>query len=264
VTADDVEFGDDMLLWSYGINLGLSDPDDTLSDHAAESRASQRAERLRSYVDGLLHDWAADSARLVRTREACAAAKAEREAAGEESRVHGWDRALEIIDAAMARLDDADVVDETSRERFVAALTEELYPVSEPYRQGPLHRHSLLPRLGRRLQPVWWLRRQRARSDARFEDGLEPGLPSYRRILISLAGQEVGALRYQVCTDCRRGHIAKLGVDMEGMGLGSAAVERVIGMYPDVTWTTSGQYDTAKSFWARHGLQVGGGCEHLQ
>jgi GNAT superfamily N-acetyltransferase len=79
-----------------------------------------------------------------------------------------------------------------------------------------------------------------------------------------LEGQyKAGWLNYDVCLQCRRGHIWKLTIDDEHQrqGVGSLMLEAARRRHPGVRWTTSGQRREAKEFWAKVGARTGAGYQ---
>lgn len=169
--------------------------------------------------------------------------------------------AIEIAEAGLARIRAAGAdCDSRAHARLIDQLDAQFAWDPPTYRQGPFHRHRAIRRLLRRANPAWWLRRANAWRHTTFEDGPSPDDPRRnRRIVIIYRGVDAGRLDYRACAICRIGWVAKLTVDeeLQGRGIGTRALAKARACHPGYQWCTSGQYTTARTFWAQAARRSG-------
>ncbi len=94
-------------------------------------------------------------------------------------------------------------------------------------------------------------------------------------VTVTLHGEDIGKLSYQVCDTCRTVLICKDSIDLEyqGLGLGRRALLATLATAPDYEWTTTPQYDVSARFWQRMSRATGasltddpasaGPCPHM-
>lgn len=242
---------DNTLAWSYAINLNLVRGRDSQEE---DERAEYRR-RFNDYAETLLHDLEADPQRLA------AVAEHHREKLQQPGRDPNAAAAridhltIELAEAGLARLRAAGAEhDPAARARFFAQLDAEHSWNPPVYRQGPLHRHRAVRRILRRANPLWWLRRLDALASVTLDEGPSPDDPQYnRRVAISYRGLDIGRLDYRVCAACRIGWVGKISIDepYQGRGIATRALALTRSLHPGCRWCTSGQYVTARTFWAR-------------
>ncbi len=252
---DSEQLDDNTLAWGYAMNLDLVKSRDT--DTAEERAEYQR--RFDDYAQTLLYDLHADADRLIAVIE-------HHRTRAEVSTDHpGANRirllTVELAEAGLKRIRAADAEDdEEARERLYAELKAANTWTPAVYRQGPFHQHRAVRRILRRTNLVWWVRRLDARMSVSLDDSPSPDDPGHtRRVAISYRGQDIGRLDYRVCTNCRIGFVAKLSVDEEHQdrGIATRALAKTRLLYPGFQWCTSGQYVTARTFWARTARKSG-------
>jgi GNAT superfamily N-acetyltransferase len=270
--ATDDKFDDDVTqLWSYGTNAYLS-----YSDGEAPATLRRRVERYAKYV---VAEFDCDGQRLAAALRRC---REDAQLAQGEGKP-GWDDAIAIGEHAMALLHRHGAqVPGPARAALRSELEEWQFPTYDPYRQGLWHRHRLPRRLLRRLNP-WWLARRRQVNDQVCLEHYMDELRGYECIKIHLrdkttgdrARSDVGRMYFKVCDQCRRVLLAKMSVDddLQGLGLGTHAIDHAIDRTHDYTWYTTGQYDTARSYWQRIARRTGAGfrgpeagvvCKHMR
>ncbi|MEV5982539.1 GNAT family N-acetyltransferase [Streptomyces sp. NPDC052114] len=71
-------------------------------------------------------------------------------------------------------------------------------------------------------------------------------------LILDSADRAVGRLAYQVCHDCRLGHIGDIAVaaHWQGQGLARHALHTVLAPCPGYTWSTSRQSAQGRRFFA--------------
>lgn len=246
---------DNLLSWGYAANLNLDRGRAARSGPALE----EYQRRFTDYADTLLRDLGADAGRL----SAVIAHHRDRLAALDDATDGpGIDHlAIEIAEAGLARIHAAGAdSDLRAHARLIDQLEAQFAWSAPTYRQGLFHRHRAVRRLLRRVSPSWWLRRVNALRYAAFEDDPSPDDPRRtRRIVITYRGVDAGRLDYRACAACRIGWVAKLTVDeeLQGRGIGNRALAKARACYPGYQWCTSGQYTTARTFWAQAARRSG-------
>jgi GNAT superfamily N-acetyltransferase len=245
--------------FSYGLNMALTPP--------ATTPEQRYRERFTDYYQSLLCDLDADAARLAAVETGCLAELSI--LAADDGRRLAWETALDLTRAALQHVHDAGVDTEQSRQQLV----EQLHPAWEPtpYRQGLLHRHRLLRRALCRLDPRWWAARLAA-DRVQLVHHEPAGASDHHRLAIDIDGETIGHLDYKFCPACKLAYIGKLSIDddYQGRGLGTRALRQAIATHPGHTWITSGQYDSAKTFWKLAAKRTGAKlaerqpCQHLR
>jgi hypothetical protein len=258
---------------TFAVNAALPDLDTAATSPDALHRARQaRAERYQRYARLLLHAIGPEPDRLTRLLDTC-----QEQAAAHQDDPDGPDpafaAAVELTETALRDAVAADQAGPSGRDALVDELDREhSWGSAEPYRQGPWHRHSRPRRILRRASPARWWRRMRARRHLDLVDAPYGDRPLRKKISIQLDGAEVGRLWYAVCDECRLGWVAKISVhdDLQGLGLGGAALAAAAGRAPGYRWVTTGQRHSAVTFWrqlGRHtgrGYSVGDPCSHMR
>jgi hypothetical protein len=126
----------------------------------------------------------------------------------------------------------------------------------------------------RRLSLRWQLRRAWLRLHVRARTARAPWLDRGYKTEIRAGRHIIGAMQYQLCPECRIGHILKIAIDGDynGYGLGTRTVLRLHGAYPGYAWHTTPQYDTSGTFWTALAQRTSSAftadqqalCPHLQ
>ncbi len=98
------------------------------------------------------------------------------------------------------------------------------------------------------------------------------GSNDFQQVTITMGEKEIGCLVFQICSQCRVGHVANIAVDhdYQGRGIGTRALWAVRAEVPGYRWSTSGQDIAALTFWqraarrSRAGYQTAKPCEHIE
>lgn len=272
LTPSEGQFQADVrLAWSYAINADLGPDPKAATDPAAQQRALQaRADRHARYAQDLLHDLGADPDRLNTVAAACQAEHARRVADG-HSAEGGYATAARLAKLALDTIRRAEAdAGPAGRQRLIAELDQERAWSPGTYKQGLWHRHSWLRRLLRRGNPLWWYRRLHAALTETVTCGPYDGGSQYQQLTITMGGQGIGRLVFQICHQCRIGYVAKISVDQpyQDRGIATRALWAVRAEVPGYRWSTSGQELTARTFWQRIARRAGGyqtakPCQHI-
>jgi hypothetical protein len=170
-----------------------------------------------------------------------------------------WPETVALLDAALGKIRAAGVGADDR-----AALLEELWPAAQPY-EWPMKRRQSLR---------WQLRRAWLRLHVRATTARVPWLDTGYKTEISAGRRIIGTMQYQLCPECRIGHILKIAIDdrYKGYGLGTRTVLRLHNAYPGYVWHTTAQYDTSGTFWTALAKRTGSAftadqhalCTHLR
>ena len=169
-----------------------------------------------------------------------------------------WPETVTLLGAALEKIRAAGA-DADAR----ATLLEELWPTAQPYEWPKRRRRSLRWHLRRT-----WLHLHVRTSTSRLAwpaGGYKTEIRAGRRL--------IGSMRYQLCPECRIGHILKIAIDdhYKGYGLGTRTILRLHTTYPGYAWHTTAQYDTSGTFWTALAERTGSAftadqqalCAHL-
>lgn len=207
------------------------------------------ASRFEATMKVVLTSYGCDARRIAAAAAAC---RVRHEACA----TVGWDEAAALLEQALRRLRDAgaDVAGAAMAE-FAARLREEMFPEPAPFTWPD--RAALERR---------WRRRAWAHARLRWKRQAPRHPGAHQLLLLRIGGTTVGKLDYQVCDQCRRGYVRKLGVDYRyrGLGLGSRAVRAARRGRSGYTWHTTPQYLTAGTFWIKIGFRDGDACPHMR
>jgi hypothetical protein len=169
-----------------------------------------------------------------------------------------WPETVTLLGAALDKIRAAGS-DADAR----ATLLEELWPAAQPYEWPKQRRRSLR----------WHLRRTWLHLHVRTSTSPLPWLAAGYKTEIRTGRRIIGSMHYQLCPECRIGHILKIAIDghYKGYGLGTRTVLRLHNAYPGYAWHTTAQYDTSGTFWTALANRTGSAftadqqalCPHL-
>ncbi len=260
--------------------MNIDVPDFPAGDEQAARQAFDEHPRpgfIRAHVLLLVQHVEADPARLEAAARAARARHAELDREGKPpQRLRQYLVGAALAERGLVMVREAGAGQDPAAQRQVAeAVSAELFPDPEPFRPGPFDQHRLLRRLARRLNFRWQHRRRalhRAASLAVRPAATPDGIAT---VTVTLHGEDIGKLSYQVCDTCRKALICKESINLEyqGLGLGRSVLLAALATAPDYEWTTTPQYDVSVRFWQRMSRATGasltddpasaGPCPHM-
>jgi hypothetical protein len=159
--------------------------------------------------------------------------------------------AAALAERGLAMIRDAGAENDPGVQRqLTETIGSKLDPPPEPFRPGIFDRHRLPRRLARRLNLRWQCRRFAVRT-ARLDIRLASAPHHIAAVTVTLYGEKIGQLAYQVCGSCRRALICMQSVSSryQGLGLGRRALVAALATAPEYEWTTTPQHETSVRYW---------------